>query len=358
MGVSSEMVSCIYCGVYFDTSKGEGDHVLPVQLGEFRNDQRFRRICPNCNSKIGHSEQQLLACAPEAFFRRLVNPKVPSKRQRGKSPVKGAMGVPSPESTIDHGDHRELVYRSSENPMNAYPVDQIVIHDDKENEYFIKLFSGMKKKHIEEQMTKKGITKVQKIWFHFDDPKGDEFENLIDEAFPDLQKHRLPYREAGIIQIDGRITFKFNDHYFRAVAKMAFHYYLIHSRRGYRGDETIFNPIRNFIMNGGDHKPFFNQEGPKFEMPFGDLPSGGVITPDGWCHVLSAYEEEKCIVAYVQLFVGRGCIPQSYHVKLAEMDNNIVVPKAIWGHVYLYDKTASKDHYAGEVKEADVTRLR
>lgn len=352
------MDTCIYCEVQFDSSKGDGDHVLSVQLGEFRNDERFRQICPDCNGKIGRSEQQFLACGPEAFFRRLVNPKVPPKRQRGKSQAKGAMGAPSPESTIDHGDHQELVTRSGDNPKDVSPIDHIVIHDDQDNEYFIKLFSGMKKEHIEKQIVKNGISNIRKIWFHFEDRKGDEFEKLITTVFPDFKKHKLPCTEAGVTQVKCYTKFEVNDHYFRAVAKIAFHYYLIYSRRGYHGSEAFFDPIRDFIMNGGDHEVFFNPKGPKFAVPFGDLPSGGVITPDGWCHILSANEEEKYIIAYVQLFVGRGCIPQSYHIKLAELDNNIVVPKGVWGHVYFYDKTPNSDRFAGEVKEADLTRLR
>lgn len=352
------MDNCIYCENQFDSSKGAGDHVLPVQLGEFRNDQRFRLICPECNNKIGRSEQQLLRSAPEAFFRRIVKPKVPKKRLRGTSQVRGAMGVPSPESSISHECHNELVRRSVDDPMNVYPIDQIVIHDDKGDEHFIKLFSGMKKENVEEQIIKLGITKIIKVWFHFDETKGDEFEKILKEVFPDLPKHRLPYREVGATPVDGRITFKVNDHYFRSVAKIAFHYYLIYSLRGYQGNEAFFKPIRNFIINGGEHEAFFNQTGPKFKMPFGDLPSGGVVTPDGWCHILAAFEEVKEIIAYVHLFVGRGCIPQSYHIKLAELDNDIVVPKAVWGHVYLYDKEPSSDQYTGEVKEADLTRIR
>ncbi len=268
------------------------------------------------------------------------------------------MGVPSPKSTIDHGDHRQLVKRSGDNPTNVYPIDHMVIHDDQENEHFIKLFSGMNKKHLEEQIKKLGIANVRNVWVHFDETKGDEFDKILEEVFPGFVKQKLPYTEAGVTPIDGRITFEVNDHYFRSVAKIAFHYYLIYSHRGYQGNETIFNPIRDFIMNGGDRTLFFNLKGPKFAIPFGDLPSREVITPDGWCHILSAYEEEKYIIAYVQLFVGRGCIPQSYHIKLAELDSNIVVPKAVWGHVYLYDKKPGSDRYAGEVKEADLTRIR
>ena len=93
------MDNCIYCGIQFDSSKGQGDHVLPVQLGEFRNDKRFRRICPECNSQIGKSEQQFLACGPEAFFRRIVKPKIPPKRQRGQS-YTGALGAPPRRSCL------------------------------------------------------------------------------------------------------------------------------------------------------------------------------------------------------------------------------------------------------------------
>ena len=107
------MDNCIYCGIQFDSSKGQGDHVIPVQLGEFRNDKRFRRICPKCNNKIGRSEQQFLACGPASFFRKIVKPNIPPKRQRGQSSI-AALGVPSPKSTIDHGDHRELVRRSED----------------------------------------------------------------------------------------------------------------------------------------------------------------------------------------------------------------------------------------------------
>lgn len=105
----ARLEKCIYCGTSFDSTRGEGDHIFPVQLGEFRNDIRFRRICTSCNNRIGKSEQQFLLCGPESFFRGLVNPKVPKRRQRGRSQGKAAMGVPGPLSTIDHGDHRELV---------------------------------------------------------------------------------------------------------------------------------------------------------------------------------------------------------------------------------------------------------
>ncbi len=347
-------MKCIYCGISFDPTKGEGDHILPVQLGEFRNDIRFRRICSSCNNKIGRSEQQFLLCGPESFFRDLVKPKIPKKRQRGRSQVKAAMGVPSPQSTIDHGDHRELVKRTKDNPTNVFAVDQIVIHYDQDKEFFIELFTGMRPEDLKDRVEKLGISKIKKTWIHCDEERWSEFQQLT-KAWAKTEIQSLPKTEAGIIHVNGRITFKVTDHYFRSLAKIAFHYYLVHSRRGFRGDEQYFGPIRDFIMNGGNDKTFFNQSGPKFVMPFGEIPSGGVITPKQWCHIIAADETNKLAVVYIQLFVGRGCVPKSHYIKLADINSNIFVSSSTWGHVYLYDESPKSGRYAGQVEQAQIT---
>ena len=351
-------VKCIYCGISFDPTKGEGDHILPVQLGEFRNDIRFRRICTSCNNKIGRSEQQFLLCGPESFFRDLVKPKIPKKRQRGRSQVKAALGASSPQSTIDHGDHRELVKRTKDNPTNVFAVDQIVVHDDQGKEYFIKLFTGMCPEHLKNRIKKCGISKIDKSWLHCDTERWMEFKHLMEKTWPKSKVRSLPGREIGIIHVEGRIAFKATDHYFRSLAKIAFHYYLTHSRRGFRGDEQCFDLIRNFIMNGGDDKAFFKQPGPEFVMPFGKIPSGGVKTPKYWCHIIAADETDKVAVVYLQLFVGRGCIPKPHYIKLADINAIILVSNSTWGHVYLYDESPRSGRYAGQVEQAQITRIR
>ena len=352
------MKKCIYCGISLDPTKGERDHIIPVQLGEFRNDIRFRRICPSCNSKIGRSEQQFLRCGPESFLRDVVKPKVPSKRQRGRSPAKAAMGSPGPESTIDHCDHRELVIRSKTDPKDVLPVDQIVIHDVKGQEYFIRLFPGMRPEQLKSHIKKRDIGEVDKAWFHCDEDRKPEFQRLFKAAWPKSEMQELDATEPGVIQVCGRITFKVTDHYFRSLAKIGFHYYLIYSQRGFRGDEDYFAPIRDFIMNGGNKDAFFRQSGPKFVMPYGRLPSGGVKTPVQWCHVIAADETSKIAVVYLQLFVGRGCVPQPYYITLAHINSTIDVPSPTWGHVYLYDDPPRTDCFAGHVEKAQITRMR
>ncbi|OHB59861.1 MAG: hypothetical protein A2167_08755 [Planctomycetes bacterium RBG_13_46_10] len=304
----NQIEKCIYCGTSFDPTKGEGDHILPVQLGEFRNDKRFRKICSLCNNRIGRSEQQFLACGPESFFRDLVKPKIPQKRKRGCSKVKAAMGAPCPEPTIDHGDHRELVKLSKDNPLNLLAVDQIVIHDEQDKEFFIELFPGMGPDGLKKRVERLGTVKIKKTWIHCDDKHWTEFKKLT-ETWAKSEIQNLPDNNVGITQVNVRTKIVVTDHYFRSLAKIAFHYYLVHSSRGFRGDEKCFGPIRDFIMNGGNDKDFFNKSGPKFIMPFGKILSGGVITPNQWCHIMAADETDKEAVVYIQLFVGRGCVP-------------------------------------------------
>jgi hypothetical protein len=254
-----------------------------------------------------------------------------------------------------------LVKRSKDNPTDVFPVDQLVIHDDQDNEYFIELFPGMCPEHLKARIEKYGISKIDKIWFNFDTEHKPEFQQLIEKMWPKFKKQKLPDIEAGVRQIKGCVTFKVTDHYFRSLAKIAFHNYLNHSRRSFRGDEECFGPIRNFIMQGGSNEVFFkqsDQSSPKFAMPFGEIPSGGVRTPNQWCHVIASDETDKVAVVYLQLFVGPGCIPRPHYIKLADINSKIFVPDSTWGHVYLYDKLPSSDRYAGQVEQAQITRIR
>ena len=215
----------------------------------------------------------------------------------------------------------------------------------------------MRPEQLKGLIKKRSIGKVDKAWFHYDEDQKPEFQRLFRAAWPKFEMQELAATGPGVTQICGQITFKVTDHYFRSLAKIGFHYYLVHSRRGFRGEEDFFAPIREFIMNGGDKDSFFRQSGPTFVMPYGKLPSGGVMTPKQWCHVLAADETEKAATVYVQMFVGRGCVPQPYNIMLATIDSRIFVLKSTWGHVYLYDDPPGSDRYAGRVEEAQITGL-
>ena len=148
---------CIYCSQEFHPTQGQGDHIISGQLGEFRNDLRFRRICRACNSLIGRSEQQFLQCGPEAFFRKVVQPALRRQRQSGPS-ARGALGMPPPKSVIRSGDHSELVKPIPGDHHAVTHVDHIVIRGEDGSDYEVPLFRGMRPEQLRKKVAAASIT--------------------------------------------------------------------------------------------------------------------------------------------------------------------------------------------------------
>ncbi|MCH8843362.1 MAG: hypothetical protein IID61_10340 [SAR324 cluster bacterium] len=347
---------CIYCSDSFDAARGEGDHIIPAAFGEFRGDTRFRRICPACNQRIGRSEEQLLRCGLESLLRRRANPRGRRGRRQGSGPGKAAHGTPPPQLTIAHDDHRELVMLDPEDSSQVLPVDLLVIHDDADNEEFVRLFPGMSLLALQEKIRSLRI-KRKTTWLHCDEYRYEEYLQLVEKALPGGKPQRHADTEAGVHPVQGTTKFILTDHYFRAIAKIAFHYYLAHTRRSVRGDEPGFAPIRDFIMNGGEKDQFFHASGRQFVPPHGTL-GPGCLTPANWCHMLVADEREEVVVSKVQLFIGPGVIPLEHYVTLGPTASRVVCPDFIWGHAYHYDANNKSARYVGRVEEIVLTRTK
>ncbi|MHC4698579.1 MAG: hypothetical protein ACYTFA_17750 [Planctomycetota bacterium] len=192
---------------------------------------------------------------------------------------------------------------------------------------------------------------------HCDEALWEEYTSLVKAAWPNIQLDPQASTAAGVHTVKGRTTCTFTDHYFRAIAKIAFHYYLSHSKRGTRGDEPQFDPIRRFILEGGDVDSFFPADFTRFAVPFGILRGGGALLPTTWCHMLAADESSDTAVAYVCLFAGPELIRAGYHVLLGCLPGSIVVPGSVWGHVYQYGNDESEGRYAGQVRALSLNRV-
>ena len=352
----SSTTPCIYCSRPASLRKGHGDHVIPVQLGEFRKDKLFQSICRKCNSKVGKSEQQFLQCAPESILRYVVKPNVPTRRKRGQSQGKGAAGAPARLHAVDHGDHHALVEPCQDNPQNVLPIDQIVIHDEEGKEGFVRLFPGIRLEQLEERIRRTDIEKIHKLWLHCDKDLWSDYVELLRGILPNSSIEELEPTEIGVHKFLGRVTCRVNDHYFRALAKTAFHYYLLYSHRGFKGDEGCFSQLRAFIMNGGNPDQFFGKPCSIFVKPFRRLKGGATLTPTTWCHFFVAEESGNSVGVDMHLFVGPGCIPESHYITLARYASRIVVPSFVWGHVYAYDDPQGSSRYAGQVEELEIAR--
>lgn len=349
---TNRSATCIYCPTEVDPSRGAGDHVIPAALGSFRNDLRFRGICRDCNTKIGSLEETLLRSAPEAMIRRFT----PGGRgKRGNSWV-AAKGGARPKATINHGDHTELVEIDPKNPDNWFPIDQLVVRDAKGDEQHLRLFPDMTAETLRRNILNANPMPNSPIHLHAEEPNHAVYIKLLAEIYPDSPYVDGKSVKAGIHRVRGRIEFRFSTDYYRALAKIALHYYLVVSRRGLRGNEPEFTDIRRFIMEGGNHEAFFGASGARFVSPFRELPDGGALMSSVWCHILAADEERAEAVVNIMLFAGPKRLPPSHHIRLARFNSPIIIPGAQSAHKYIYHNQPDEDGYAGVVSDVSVTR--
>jgi len=350
---------CIYCCTPIDVGKGVGDHVIPDALGEFVGGFRFRRICPQCNSIIGACEQQLVSCAPESFLRNLIKPQSKRSRRRGASGFRSAMGAAAPVFTVETGDHSVPVEPSRDDPRNVHPVDAVTVHDKAGEKHHIPLLPGMAVKDFKERVEALGIGPPKKVYLDCGECNYDEFRELIEETWPGWQwQQQRPTKEPGTYRVYGHAMYTINLAYFRSLAKIAFHYYLCCTQREIEGTEPEFEGVRSFIMSGGDKDEFFHSSGRTFMTPFGATAGGAAITSTRWSHILAVDESHDVVVAYVQLFVGPGWVPDPYYITLGRLKGRIVLPSYVHAHVYEYALRTDTHQTKGTVHKASVSRMR
>ncbi len=346
--------TCIYCGRFFNPSRGKGDHILPGALfGEFVGDVRFRGCCPKCNNSFSPLEQILAQATPLGYLRQIVNP--PRRGRQSGLRQRGAKGSRAPLYIAWADDHGELVEPLSD-PQNVQPVDRLTIRDADSSEHYVRLYPGMTADKLRSDLQKCESKKHTQVFCSCDARNTAIFKELLQKVFPECRWEDRPDTEVGTKRVRGRTIFEFSTDAFRGLAKIAFHYYLAHNQRGYQGNEPEFNSIRQYIKSGGEYEQFFNQSGPRFEMPFGETSPGRGTTPGNWCNILAAHEVDKNVVVNMRFFAGPGFDGEPHQVTLAKIRSKIICPTGCWGHVYHYEKGRS-DRYAGHVDTARLTRL-
>lgn len=354
--MTQTQAQCVYCSKPVDLSRGQGDHVIPAALGRFAGEFIFRRICRDCNGLIGKCEEQLLRCAPEAFFRRLVQPTV-KRTSRGTSWV-GANGVPPPKFTVDHGTHHEIVEGSTEDPNNVSSIDQLVIVDKEKGERHVRLFLEMTVTQLNARIVALGVAPTDGGCFlHADEETYPKYVELLKELFPNSPLVEAEGRDSGVHRVEGCIKGIVHADYWRAIAKIGFHYYLLNTSRVH-GDEAQFADIRRFIIVGGDHDPFFSKPAAQVDMLYHELPDGSAIVPHAWAHLLAAVETSDSAVAMVSLFMGPERLAPTYHINLGCFPSPQIVTGACCSHTYIYDAEPTQGTYAGGVVAETLTQLR
>jgi hypothetical protein len=143
------------------------------------------------------------------------------------------------------------------------------------------------------------------------------------------------------------IKFTVTDRYFRAIAKIGFHYFLTKFPR-FRGDEPCFSGIRDFIMNDCplDEIGRFvttSQEQFAYQLRAGDRLSV-------WGHLIAVESDYMGFRAKVQLFVGPENRSMVHSVQIGKNPSPIHYSEA-YGDFFAYLPAEERGEFDGEVSE-------
>lgn len=189
-----------------------------------------------------------------------------------------------------------------------------------------------------------GVTQPKDVRLICDPEENVWLEPLLKAAFPSVSFGERAlcasnYENGAVVKLE------LNDRYFRAIAKIGFHYFLTQFPT-YSGSEPCFLDIRNFITNdaGGGIDRIKTFIGQRHNPLLGPMMCGA--RPDGWrAHVLCAEIREE-LLAHVQLFVCADYCSPVYTVRLGV--NHDAAGIYATGHVYKYFEDGRRGKFSGE----------
>ena len=241
---------CIYC------RKREADareHPLPQSLGGFLNyEPLLDRICQPCNEEISKVEQEFARLSPEAVLRSTKWVKRGGRKSRGRASSFVPQKIGGKQLWFHARDPESgyvLLWQPDTIPGSIKPLSQFVILDEEHHQIGLvpvptdihtgrelaKLFEGHDVKFPVASVYVKAAT-------------GDE--DRIQAMFADWGRtveltRGKPGPVPGPQLYRGEVTLA----YFRALAKIGFHYVLAHIPTIF-GNEPEFRALREFIWHG------------------------------------------------------------------------------------------------------------
>ena len=336
------MPRCIYCD---NNEANSGEHYLPACMGKFRNfEQLYDRLCTECNGKISSLEEQFCRCGPEAFFRIFLGIKGRNYHKKVNPFYRGSSGGKRIVIETKHPSKNCQFYCEMEKgQLNAFPARQFIVVDPEGNHHSILITERIKEsKDLLEELKKEGLenSRIVECWYS---QKEEEWINELCRGHNVKINlgETLPYQNMGNKQFV--TTFTINDKYFRAIAKIGFHYFLKHFSH-FTGVEKEFDGIKDFIMNGGDTDNWVRQI--KGSFVWGLKPG---VTTDKFGHLIAVDKNENEIISKMHFFVGpKGAPPQYYQVYIGRNTKKIIYPENM-GHQFVYFDEVDQEGYNGRM---------
>ena len=340
---------CIYCDSIGPFSK---EHALPRSLGEFSGfPLLINRVCVKCNEDIGRLEEQFGRSGPGAFFREYLNIDGRDTHNKVNPFQRGSAGAkPIDFTALLPGEDIKVLWEFNPGEKTVREVRQIVFIDDKGKSYPLRIHKWMNNTdQLRTEMKKIGLDLKGKLSARVfaPDDEMEWVENLV-RGLGFKIKWLPPQPSAKINNPVAKVHV--TDFYFRAIAKIGFHY-LLSVVNTFQGNEHCFATIRGFIIKGGTVENFVIQT----RRPILTFPHPN-IRPRSWGHVLLVENVRGQAQARLQFFLGPRYNPPTYLVRLSK--NAVSIGEISGkGHYFCYFESGRKGKYHGEVSELNCIRL-
>ncbi len=304
------MNCCIYPGPHNEISE---EHYLPEALGHFQGyEALLGHVCRSCNTRIGNAvETHFLRAGPIAFFRWMLG--IEGRDGLPPSPFyRGAGGAPPlymygrvPEFPYD------LLWEVDPGTRDVYPLRQIVFEHPLAEAHPVPVLDRMlgHPEALIDHLRERGLERARPIHAFAAPHEIPQITELLCAVggVPPGEWATTHWKAQQIrLVVELRVT----DAYFRAVAKIAFHY-VLKMFPDLTGMETEFDPIKGFIWAGGEINRFVRERKDQFVVNF-----RRGYRPTHWMHILAVERSYDAIIGYAQFFAGPQLLPRPYEVRI------------------------------------------
>ena len=343
--------SCIYCPAPADSL----EHPLPAAFGEF-NDAPYLedRICTTCNNKrLGILDEQLARCGPEALLRRFYGVQGRATHESVNIFERGSAGGQRLDLRAKDTALGIDVLLEIENG-SVRQMRHIVFVEESGRTHHLPIPKGSSPEQLRAAFNQLGVVQpCLDVRVFYGPEERDWVEALIQQTWP---SGALGEENSGSTIYQGVVgTVVLTNRYFRAVAKIGFHYFLTQFPE-YTGHEQMFSEIRHFILDEGAGVDRANAFIGKREHALlaGLLTLG--VRPNGWrAHVLCAETKPGECLAYVQMFVTEDWPAPIYAVRLAQHAG--IVDCNARAHAYMYYGNGPEGSFTGDALRLQTMRI-
>jgi hypothetical protein len=342
---------CIYCSETADSL----EHPLPAAFGEFENaPQLVDRICRKCNNeRLGVLDEQLTRCGPEAFIRRFYGVQGRVTHDPVNSFYRGSAKGQRLEMKVFDPKLGFEVLLECDNGACRQLCQLVFIEQSGKKTHQLPIRQGTSPEQLRAAFNNLGVCPPYDTRVFADPDERAWVEPLLKATWPTFSFGDTGTPASSNYPDGGAVKFTLTNRYFRAVAKIAFHYFLTQFP-DLSGHEPAFSDIRQFILDettGVDRANEFVGERPR--PLIGEMLSGGC--PTGWVgHALCADITDGECRAHVQLFICEDFQPRVYTVRLGR--DAALQGYPAFGHGYLHYPDGRRGRFSGEAVSLTATR--